>query len=152
MNNKKTGGTGKERETTAGDDGLFVVRPNQVGAPVMPWENNEEFEKFATRIHHKFNTDDPVEEILVERVVACAWRLRRLMELEREQYLITFAKSQGLTGEPLSTGEAFGMVDFKALNQVEAFLEKGLYKAVDLLRKYSRDNEAPANGSKVEKQ
>jgi hypothetical protein len=44
------------------------------------------------------------------------------------------------------------MVDFKALNQVEAFLEKGLCKAVDLLRKYSRDNEAPANGSKVEKQ
>lgn len=133
-----------------GEDGLFVPRARQAGAPVMPWEDNDEFEELASRIRRRFDTEDPVAQILVDRVVACAWRLRRLMELEKEQYIVVFQKVRGLTGEPLSTGDAFGMVDFKALNQVEAFLEKGLYKAVDLLGKYSRGSGAP-NGRTEEK-
>jgi hypothetical protein len=49
---------------------------------VPPTEDNEKFSEFAERLHEELKPESELESMLVERIIAMAWRLRRLGTIE----------------------------------------------------------------------
>ena len=45
-------------------------------------EKAAEFEQFYLELAAALGANDPVEEVLVERIIICAWRLRRVYRIE----------------------------------------------------------------------
>lgn len=51
---------------------------------VIPGENAEEFADFRARLWADLRPVGVVEQMLVERIIGCAWRLRRVVRIENE--------------------------------------------------------------------
>ena len=78
-------------------EGKKVARLNamkhglQADQVLIPGENPEEFEALLSSLEEYYNPVGPVENVLVERIAYCTWRLRRLSQIEaaimREQHV-----------------------------------------------------------------
>jgi hypothetical protein len=54
---------------------------------VLPNEDEREFSEFRRRLNNELRTDGELEELLVETVAACAWRLRRIVRIEKGLFI-----------------------------------------------------------------
>jgi hypothetical protein len=51
-------------------------------AVVLRDEDEAEFEQFASSLFDELEPEGELESLLVDRIAACAWRLRRLLRIE----------------------------------------------------------------------
>lgn len=115
---------------------------------LLPGENPDEYLTFRERMLRETKAEGPTEEILADRIVDCAWRLRRLGRIEAEAF--RFLYDQDLVGRieqragrvPRPTTRlganvhyaATHGVSLKNLHRYEVQLERSLYEAITQLR------------------
>ena len=95
---------------------------------LLPDEQPAEFAAFAATLHADLTPQSAVEDLLAERVIGYAWRLRRVVRIE----LGIFAEHATYEGQ-VELGQAFvrdgtGSCSeaFHRLSKYEAALERGL--------------------------
>jgi hypothetical protein len=88
---KSTGPQTEEgKERVAQNGAIHGLRAKSV---VAPWEDKEEFDRFAEEMLACLGPADPLEKLMAERIVAEGWRVRRAVAYEA-QILATELKSQ----------------------------------------------------------
>ncbi len=108
---------------------------------LLPDESRISFVKFARRLRRELQPQGVLEEMLVERIVSAAWRVRRVLAAESES--IEFHRV-GLEDEDRGLGWAFikdgrDSAVFSRLSRYEAMLERSIYRALgELERRRSR--------------
>jgi hypothetical protein len=90
-----------------------------------------EFEPFQASMHEHFYPIGPYETALVERIVACSWRLRRVIHLEA--ILMSVDLGDGKFADVAFTTDGTG-TDFLSLSRYETAIERSLYRAMQELR------------------
>jgi hypothetical protein len=98
---------------------------------LLPDEDEGAFREFRDRLYERLRPEGELEELLADRVCACAWRLRRLIGVEA-----------ALLGEGRSPAKSFDMAAlahngdvFSKLSRYEAAIERGLFKALHELQR-----------------
>lgn len=77
--------TGPRTDTGKATSAKNAVRHGLTArAIVIPGEDPEEFAQFHSDFCARLRPADAVETLLVDRIVACAWRLQRIVRIERE--------------------------------------------------------------------
>jgi hypothetical protein len=54
---------------------------------VLPNEDEREFSEFSGRLNSELRPDGELEDVLVETIAACAWRLRRIVRIEKGLFI-----------------------------------------------------------------
>ena len=101
---------------------------------LLPNEDEASLMQLSERLHSQLQPVGELESLLVERIVAAAWRLRRVLAVEAGIYE---KERFSYTGEERSLGLAF-MRDastFSTLSRYETTIERGLYKALHELQR-----------------
>jgi len=156
---KSTGPTTEEGKNlvrvNAYKHGLSATNPTSL---LMPGESEDELREFGARLRENLKPVGDMEELLVERIESCAWRLKRVERVEAGLFAYGFLEKQAQLkeqdvanptdlAEPLTqrlvTGvEATGFLQdaqtnnaFAKLSRYEAGLERSLYKALEELKK-----------------
>ena len=106
---------------------------------ILPNEDPGAFAELRQQLTARRAPDDPVEEVLVERVIVSAWRLRRDVRMEASviaqrtsEATATLAESHR-RGDPLATAlirAATGADTLSKLSRYETKHERGLYRAL----------------------
>jgi hypothetical protein len=107
---------------------------------LLPDERAEDFVAFAENLRTDLDPVGAMEEVLAERIVAAAWRLRRVLRVEASLY------SRALEDDPFGVprgsdvGLAFirdgnGANAFGKLARYESTLERGLTSALHELQR-----------------
>ena len=114
---------------------------------LLPNEDEASLLQLSERLHSQLQPLGELESLLVERIVAAAWRLRRVLvvetgiyEMERFNYM----------GEENGLGMAFirdanGANAFSKLSRYETTIERGLFKALHELQRLQAARHAEAN-------
>jgi hypothetical protein len=114
---------------------------------LLPTEDEASLMQLSERLHSQLQPVGELESLLVERIVAAAWRLRRVLvvetgiyEMERFNYM----------GEENGLGMAFirdanGANAFSKLSRYETTIERGLFKALHELQRLQAARHAEAN-------
>jgi len=102
-------------------------------------EEQDRFTEFAMRLNGEFTPSDPIQELLVDRIISCAWRLQRLVHIET----LLMQKSTELQwgGKPMNYGEVFrgcNIHSMSILSRYERSIENALYRALILLRELQK--------------
>jgi len=95
-------------------------------------EKPKELESFKNNIYESLHPEGSIEELLVEKIINAAWRLRRILQIENELF-----RKDGYTGWE-SLNQAFRGGDgecMKRLSRYEAMLERNFYKAFHELQR-----------------
>ena len=113
---------------------------------LLPHENEASLVQLNERLRSQLQPDGELESLLVERIVAAAWRLRRVLAVEAGIYE---EQSDGFIRE-LGLGETFiqdatGANAFSKLSRYETTIERGLYKALHELQRLQAARRAEAN-------
>jgi hypothetical protein len=98
---------------------------------VIPLDDQEEFEPFHESMIEHFQPTDPLQRNLVDRIIMCSWRLRRINTLEA---LLLSPSSEGYSRFPQTNYR--GLEDSNHLinlTKYEATVERSLYQALDTL-------------------
>jgi hypothetical protein len=114
---------------------------------LLPDEDEGTLAQLREHLHSQLQPVGELESLLVERIVAATWRLRRVLAVEAGIY-----KKQrvGFLGEELGLGGAFiqdanGANAFSKLSRYETTIERGLYKALHELQRLQAARRAEAN-------
>ena len=121
----------------------------------LPEEDSEAFAEVNKRMSDQFAPEGPLEELLVERLAASVWRLRRVVCLEAG--VIAFRTTEARTelaasshdGNSVALGlirDATGADALSKLSRYERGLERGLYRALHELQRLQaarRDEDVP---------
>lgn len=110
-------------------------------AIVISGEDPLEFAAFHDDFRARLRPADAVEALLVDRIVACAWRLQRIVRIEREvmaslrsatpcSVFDTITPGLSYRHDALNGGDVIGK-----LARHEAALEKGFYRALHELER-----------------
>ena len=110
----------------------------------LPEEDKAAFTDFNQRMIDQFAPEGPLEELLVERMTASAWRLRRVVYFEAG--VIAFRTTEARTelaassqhGDSVAWGlirDATGADALSKLSRYERGLERGLYRALHELQR-----------------
>jgi hypothetical protein len=81
-------------------------------ASLLPGEDTALFRRLAEEIHAQFEPVGELEQLLVDRITSCAWRLRRVLHVEaglfvaRLKYAITLKPKQAAGEELLALQQA----------------------------------------------
>lgn len=130
---------------------------------VVLWnEDSEEFKEFRRLMIEALDPQDQVEALLADRVVANAWRLRRVYRIEREMMMDLLRRDSARTvknfsdtigGEYLESPVLLGpnMVEdfqnyrnFDCLHRYESPIDRAFYKALhELERRQARRRGEP---------
>ena len=120
-----------------------VLRKSELAKKlVIKGENTKEFEELRRKILEETLPRTEMENILCERIISAAWKLRRVMEIEKnllnEQNEITDQERYG-TSHPRERVRNIKKVrlsgaDAQYLIQYQLELEKALQKAMERLR------------------
>ena len=114
------------------------------------FDDPEELERFSQRLWLDLDPVGQVEIILAERILAAAWRLRRLVRIESEILERGFEKSKSLLPlhekyDPHTTPPSLGSSVAENINSVdtygklswhEAALERSLHRNLNQLQKF----------------
>ncbi|NGX40377.1 MAG: hypothetical protein KR126chlam4_00196 [Candidatus Anoxychlamydiales bacterium] len=95
-------------------------------------ESPKELEIFKNNIYMSLQPKGSIEELLVEKIITSAWRLRRILQIENEQ----FQKNGYPKWEQLN--QAFKGYEgnfIKTLSRYEIMLERNFYKALHELQR-----------------
>ncbi len=106
-------------------------------AVLLPEEDAGAFVRLARRLRSALRPVGALEQALAERVVACVWRLRRVLAVEASVF--EYRRRDALSGR-VTLGAAFSYdaanVDaFGKLARYEAAVERGLYRALHELER-----------------
>ena len=96
--------------------------------PVIPGENEAEFQAYTEHWLGDLKPVGPMEEFLAERIIGIAWRLRRVGQIEAN----LFQPSENQKTHQLSR-----------LNRYENALERSYYRNVKELRALQKERAAP---------
>ena len=107
-------------------------------------ESVEAFEQFYLELAAALGPKDAVEEVLVERIIICAWRLRRLYRIESG--LFSKARTSWKDGVATITHDielvflrlASNDDDLAKLGRYETGLERSLVRTLRELHRYQR--------------
>ena len=124
---------------------------------LLPDENQLEFKKFRKHLYRQLNPTNPLEILLLERVIAAAWRLRRLLRIETEimtnhqqQKKPKWLINRYFDREPQdqTLGAAFARnldkIDtYDKLRRYEAHLERVLFRALRELQRLQAGQKNP---------
>ncbi len=90
-------------------------------ASLLPGEDTALFRRLAEELHAQFEPSGELEQLLVDRITSCAWRLRRVLQVEaglfvaRLKYAITLEPKQAADEQLLALQQAIqrppGVVD-----------------------------------------
>lgn len=111
-------------------------------------ENAADLVSLSKKLRAEFLPESEIELVLVDRITANVWRLRRAMQIERE---MIDDDRKDLFGKGLKTlGEAFSYDSanydtYSKLIRYEASIERGIYKALHELQRL----QAARNGISV---
>jgi hypothetical protein len=109
-------------------------------AVVLP-EEQEEFDRFAAALRYEWDPQFPLERFHLERMIHCAWRLKRVSHLETS-LLLDLCQKEGGRDDPTTLGRAYirGTVVFETLSRHERQIERSLREAQQELelRLYAR--------------
>ena len=136
--NSKLGGVKTE-------EGKAIVRYNALKHGLLSREVllKGEREKNLTELVKKFQEElKPATEfeiILVDRIVANTWRLKRAMRIEKEM-IVNDCKNENWHGNKKNLGEAFSsdFINYDTYGKFiryEASIERGIYKALHELQR-----------------
>lgn len=105
---------------------------------LLEGENEESLIELGKRLRQEFNPASELEVIMVDRITANTWRLRRVMQVEKE--MVESDCSGGRFGSSLSQknqGEAFASNrdSYDKLVRYETSIERGIYKALHELQR-----------------
>ncbi|NGX29183.1 MAG: hypothetical protein K940chlam4_00010 [Candidatus Anoxychlamydiales bacterium] len=95
-------------------------------------EKPKELELFKNNIYTSLHPQDPIEELLVEKIIGSAWRLKRVLQVENELF-----QEKGYPGWK-QLNQAFRGYDsdcIKNLSRYETMLERNFYKALHELQR-----------------
>lgn len=104
-------------------------------------EDPDEYESFRAGFAERFAPADAAEEFLVDRVAACAWRLRRVVRIEREIFEdYESLRNRGHALQPRSVAhavmaDAAGLDAFTRITRHEAAIERSMLRALHELQR-----------------
>lgn len=104
-------------------------------------EDAAEYESFRAGFVERLAPADAVEEFLVDRIAACAWRLRRAVRVEREVFEdYESLRNRGHVLQPQSVAHAVmadagGLGAFAQLARHEAAIERSMLRALHELQR-----------------
>lgn len=110
-------------------------------AVVIFGEDAAEYESFRSGFITRLAPGDELEEFLVDRVVACAWRLRRVVRVEGEIFEdYESLKNRAHVTQPKSAAHAVmvdagGLHAFAQLARHEAAIERSMLRALHELQR-----------------
>lgn len=111
---------------------------------VLEGEDNDSFERLRSGIVEEFEPHTELERLLADRIVSCAWRLRRSIQAERElmakdcRYKDSDSGKEELQLHRAYRHEYFSPDDkdsYQLVNRYEIMLERSLYKAIHELQR-----------------
>jgi len=108
-------------------------------ARVLP-EEQEEFDRFAAALSYEWQPDGPLEQFHLERLIHCAWRLKRITDIETSVLFGMCQTEQGRSGETLGCAYIKASPVLNTLSRHERQIERSLRQAqheLELLR-YAR--------------
>lgn len=116
---------------------------------LLPDEDENQLDQFREMLTTQLDPADLLESLMVERIIAAAWRLRRLLRIETEMMtddlnpktpkwdlhnLLPGSNKDHSLGASLARKP--GKMDiYDKLRRYEAHIERGLYKALHQLQK-----------------
>jgi hypothetical protein len=104
------------------------------GKALIPGESADEFDAFRAGLREATKPEGALEEVLVERLIVCAWRmLRRLPRAEGELVAKAMASTTTLGHAYLLDCQGAGAAG--RLARDETRLERGFYKALHELQR-----------------
>jgi hypothetical protein len=114
---------------------------------LLPNEDEASLMQLSEHLHSQLQPVGELESLLVERIVAAAWRLRRVLAVEAGIYK---EERFSFTGEEYGLGMAFirdanGANAFSKLSRYETTIERGLYKALHELQRLQAARRAEAD-------
>lgn len=125
------------------EEGKAVVCQNAVRHGILcqeiPIDENEgtTFNEFSSRLFLQLNPVGDFEHFIVDRIVSCAWRLRRIVHIETAVYRSKLNPTYSIFEDP-SIKDAFtgsAKEEMAVLSRYEMAIEKSLYKALaELMR------------------
>ncbi|NQU42009.1 hypothetical protein HQ520_01900 [bacterium] len=105
-------------------------------APFRYDESEREWKSLAEAMRQDLAPVGAMEEILVERIIGCIWRLRRLSRVEAHLYRPEIDSRMGV---PLPMEASFNFENrrrgFALLNRYEGGIERALYRALHHLER-----------------
>jgi len=116
---------------------------------LLKGESRKSLDEFGRKIRTELAPGNEIENILVDRIISSAWRLRRIIKVEREflQSEYDECKTDSYSGESRDESKAWNMVVSRELGsrgawlnllRYETALEKQIYKALhELIRNQS---------------
>jgi hypothetical protein len=108
-------------------------------ARVLP-EEQEEFDRFAAALSYEWQPDGPLEQFHLERLIHCAWRLKRITDIETSVLFGMCQKEQRRDGETLGCAYIKASLVLNTVFRHERQIERSLREAqheLELLR-YAR--------------
>jgi hypothetical protein len=115
---------------------------------LLPHEDKTALVQLSEHLHSQLQPVGELESLLVERIVAAAWRLRRVLTVEAEIYeeerFKSYAPGQNSLGIAFIR-DANGANAFSKLFRYETTIEGGLYKALHELQRLQAARRAEAN-------
>jgi hypothetical protein len=101
---------------------------------LLPNEDEASLLQLSERLHSQLQPVGELESLLVERIVAATWRLRRVLAVETGIYE---EERFNYLGEERSLGVAFirDADAFSKLSRYETTIERGLFKALHELQR-----------------
>jgi len=99
---------------------------------VLP-EEQEEFDRFAAALRHEWETDCPLERFYLDRMIHCAWRLKRAARMESSLLLAMLQKESPAAApdDQARLGRVYleGHTVLAKLSRHERHLERSLREA-----------------------
>ena len=101
---------------------------------ILPDEDAGDVTEFERKLRASLLPVGPMEELLTDRIVSSAWRLRRLARMEAEVLADDWTD---YLGEKAGLGHAFSrnLGSLPVLSRYETTIERGLYKALHELQR-----------------
>jgi len=99
-------------------------------------ENANDLTSLGRKLRTELSPSSELELVLVERIVANTWRLRRVMQIERE--MIEDDKESVFGGKTLGSALSYDFANndtYGKLIRYESSIERGLYKALHELQR-----------------
>ncbi len=144
----RAGSGAARRRTTSGAN---VLRPGLTVRRVIAFdESPKEFQHFYQEVATALGARDVVEEFMVERIVICAWRLRRVYRIESG--LLSRARTSWNDGTPTITRDIDLVFlrltseedELAKLTRYENSLERSLQLALSELYRHQRQRRPDA--------
>ena len=140
---KSTGPRTQEGKARVGNN---AVKHGLLSQDVLvPREDREALRELSERLREELEPVGELEDMLVDRIVAAHWRLRRLGRVEADIFINFYRASNNLGGAFMQDSHHANA--FSKLSRYEVPIERSLYKALHELQRLQAARRAEDNVS-----